>query len=317
MAINAEKRHLWAGDTRASVELYNNWYMDFAPEVAKREWQRATAEVLSVLDRLDNLRGLRPEHILNDPSVLPVLRMCTAPPIAVDRLVGLSGASKSLVMSLEEGRLPDRMPRAQVRQHLDAVSATLGRMFDPGLFTWLASGNAPTAEERLRAAAVVADRLSSSRANPAIRNEQEARQLRVLSGWLEARGYRIQAHPAGTPVERMATGTYTFRLTVAAGPRHATVNIPVDCVIQPLNPRPSRLPVLVEAKSAGDFTNVNKRRKEEASKMHQLQERYGRDVEYILLLGGYFDSGYLAYEAEAGIDWVWEHRIDDFAQIGL
>jgi len=28
---------------------------------------------------------------------------------------------------------------------------------------------------------------------------------------------------------------------------------------------------------------------------------------------GYFDSGYLGYEAEEGIDWVWEQRIDDMA----
>jgi len=32
---------------------------------------------------------------------------------------------------------------------------------------------------------------------------------------------------------------------------------------------------------------------------------------------GYFDSGYLGYEAAEGIDWVWEHRIDDLARLGL
>ena len=31
------------------------------------------------------------------------------------------------------------------------------------------------------------------------------------------------------------------------------------------------LPLLIEAKSAADFTNVNKRRKEEATKMNQLR----------------------------------------------
>ena len=34
-------------------------------------------------------------------------------------------------------------------------------------------------------------------------------------------------------------------------------------------------------------------------------------------VGGYFDSGYLGYEAAEGIDWVWEHRIDDFEDFGL
>lgn len=67
--------------------------------------------------------------------------------------------------------------------------------------------------------------------------------------------------------------------------------------------------MLVEAKSAGDFTNINKRRKEEATKTNQLRRTYGTDVRFILFLCGYFDSGYLGYEAAEGIDWVWEHRI--------
>ena len=36
-----------------------------------------------------------------------------------------------------------------------------------------------------------------------------------------------------------------------------------------------------------------------------------------LFLCGYFDSGYLGYEAAEGIDWVWEHRIEDFTEYGL
>ena len=77
------------------------------------------------------------------------------------------------------------------------------------------------------------------------------------------------------------------------------------------------LPILIEAKSAGDFTNVNKRRKEEATKMNQLRRTYGNNVRYVLFLCGHFDSGYLGYEAAEGIDWVWEHRIDDLGELGL
>ena len=77
------------------------------------------------------------------------------------------------------------------------------------------------------------------------------------------------------------------------------------------------LPLFVEAKSAGDFTNVNKRRKEEAAKAGQLRRRLGSQSRFVLFLGGYFDSGYLGYEAAEGIDWVWEHRIDDFKDFGL
>ncbi len=96
-----------------------------------------------------------------------------------------------------------------------------------------------------------------------------------------------------------------------------TVNIPVDAIIKPLESDSAELPIFFEAKSAGDFTNTNKRRKEEAMKMSQLRSNYGKEVQFNLFLCGYFDSGYLGYEAAEGIDWVWEHRIDDLAEFGI
>ncbi len=96
-----------------------------------------------------------------------------------------------------------------------------------------------------------------------------------------------------------------------------SVNISVDAVVMPRGAKKGQLPLLVEAKSAGDFTNVNKRRKEEMAKMNQLRRTYGDKVQFILFLCGYFDSGYLGYEAAEGIDWVWEHRIDELAEFGL
>jgi len=32
-------------------------------------------------------------------------------------------------------------------------------------------------------------------------------------------------------------------------------------------------------------------------------------------LCGYFEPGYLGYEASEGIDWIWEHRINDLATL--
>lgn len=114
----------------------------------------------------------------------------------------------------------------------------------------------------------------------------------------------------------MEPGTYTFRLNLPVG-KTVKVNIPVDVVIQPKKPPKDRLPIFIEAKSAGDFTNTNKRRKEEATKIHQLQATYGATVPFILFLCGYFGSNYLGYEATEGLDWVWEHRIDDLLKLGL
>jgi len=51
--------------------------------------------------------------------------------------------------------------------------------------------------------------------------------------------------------------------------------------------------------------------------MAQLRSTYGAAICFNLFLCGYFDSGYLGYEAAEGIDWVWEHRIDDLARFGI
>ncbi len=113
----------------------------------------------------------------------------------------------------------------------------------------------------------------------------------------------------------MPPGTFSFRTNVPITLDHVekSINIPIDAVIKPKNAARDKLPLLIEAKSAGDFTNTNKRRKEEMAKMSQLKTTYGDSVQFILFLCGYFDSGYLGYEASEGIDWVWEHRIEDLA----
>jgi type II restriction enzyme len=117
----------------------------------------------------------------------------------------------------------------------------------------------------------------------------------------------------------MKPGTFTFRLNVTVRQHGAQrrVNVPIDAVIRGRRSLRGALPLLIEAKSAGDFTNTNKRRKEEAQKIAQLRANYGRGLRFALLLCGYFDSGYLGYEAAEGIDWVWEHRIADLRRFGI
>jgi type II restriction enzyme len=116
----------------------------------------------------------------------------------------------------------------------------------------------------------------------------------------------------------MEPGTFCFHLNTPVKREGGnSVNIPVDVAIKLHRDSPDSMPLLVEAKSAGDFTNTNKRRKEEAQKITQLRATYGHGIRFILFLCGYFDSGYLGYEAAEGIDWVWEHRIDDLAQFGV
>jgi hypothetical protein len=314
--VNANKPHLWKADIAASVDQFNRWFMHYAPEAFKSTRIKTTEQVKSALMATDDLRGLNAGTLRANPGTLPTLRMSTAPPLAVDRLVGLAGANKSLIGSMEEGKLASRMKDELLEENLTKVCGVLRKLLDHDIFPWLNSGAPPTDLERERAATIVADRLCSAVANPIVRNAQEQRQLKMIGDWLDGRGYRKQLHPASKRLNEMHPGMYAFRMNIAVG-KLLKVKIPVDVVIQPRRPRKSRLPLLIEAKSAGDFTNTNKRRKEEATKIHQLQATYGSDVQYVLFLCGYFGSDYLGYEAAEGIDWVWEHRIDDLIKMGL
>lgn len=217
---------------------------------------------------------------------------------------------------MEKGKLPTRMAAEALHENLNRVTAVLKELIDHDIFPWLNAGAVPTDHERDRASTIVADRLCGAVANPIVRNAQEQRQLALIGEWLDKRGYRKQSPVAGSAMAEMANGTYSFRMNVPVG-KLLKVNIPIDVAVQPKKPKKDRLPVLIEAKSAGDFTNTNKRRKEEATKIHQLRSAYGKGVNFILFLCGYFGSDYLGYEAAEGIDWVWEHRIEDLAKLGL
>jgi hypothetical protein len=245
--------------------------------------------------------------------------MATAPPIARDRLIGLAKVSPNLVSSMEDrGRIPPQLEEPLATAALTAIGAMILRLGDPDIFPWLESKKAPTKAEKYRAATIVADRLCGAVANPIIRNAQERRQLATLKAWLEKRGYAFMPAGRGLKVAEMKPGTFAFHLNVPVDlAKDHQINIPVDVAVMPKRPGRKGLPLLAEAKSAGDFTNVNKRRKEEATKIMQLRRTYGNDVRYILFLCGYFDCGYLGYEAAEGIDWVWEHRIDDLDEFEL
>jgi hypothetical protein len=317
MSVNLDKPHLWKEDTQASVDHYNRWFMKFAPKAFRDTRIEVTKSVEQAIRDSNDMRDLSPELLLSRPGILPTLRMSCCPPLAVDRLVGLANASKNLVGNMEEGKLSIRMPEKILALHLASIIKIIGKLLDPDIFVWISARRKPTAKERHRASTIVADRLTGAVANPIIKNAQEKRQLEKIGGYLTKKGYTKKPHPPGTPLDTMTPGTFTFHYPVMTGNETHKVNVSVDAMIQPRVPRPNRLPIMIEAKSAGDFTNTNKRRKEEAKKISQLKATYGKDICYIVFLCGYFDSGYLGYEAADGIDWVWEHRIEDLEQLGI
>ena len=218
------------------------------------------------------------------PEILPTLRMATCPPLARDRLIGLAGTGKNLISRMEKkGTVPPRMSSIQLARRLSRIGSVIRRLIDTDICPWIADNRDPTEEEIRRAAVVVADRLCGASANPIIRNAQEERQLSKVMMWLADRGYRPMKAESDEKPKSMLAGTFACHMNVVGwldkmGDRR--VNIPVDIVIKPRNAVEGSIPLFVEAKSAGDFTNVNKRRKEEAAKARQLRHRFGPSVQF-------------------------------------
>ena len=319
MSINADKPQIWKADIAKSVDFYNDWFMRFAPKAYRTTRVCTTKDVESALTLTENLTDISPEVLRKYPSVLPMLRMATAPPIARDRLIGLAGIPPNLVRSMEIGkRIPPKIKKSLLDSELVKIGKTIMKLADQDIFPWLKPRRKPSHEEMHRAATIVADRLCGAVADPIIRNAQEQRQLAAIKNWLLHQGYRF-VESRYLKLDGLQNGTFSFRFNVRVKQPGGLkqVNVPIDTVIMPKRAKQGSLPVLIEAKSAGDFTNTNKRRKEEATKVIQLRATYGDKVRFILFLCGYFDSGYLGYEAAEGIDWVWEHRIDDLKQLGL
>lgn len=320
MPVNSNKPRQWKSDIAQSVDMYNEWFMSFAPVAFRETRIRTTKDVEAALVSTSYLTEITPTIFRNFPDILPTMRMSTCPPLAVDRLIGLAGISPSMVKRMEnEKKLPVKMAYDDIDRELAKIGTIIEKMADPDIFVWLGTKKAPAKAEIHRAATIVADRLCGAVANPIIRNAQEKRQLAAIKAWLEARGYTQIPAGNSTRFDAMQPGTFSFRMNVPVKLENGvqSVNIPVDAVIMPKSAKAKQLPLFFEAKSAGDFTNTNKRRKEEAVKMSQLRGTYGKKVQFNLFLCGYFDSGYLGYEAAEGIDWVWEHRIDDLALFGI
>jgi hypothetical protein len=144
MGVNCDKPQRWKRDIALSVDLYNEWFLNFAPNTYREERKRATQGVETMLDRTGYLRKLTLRELSEHPSVLFALRMCTAPPIARDRLVGLAGVPKLLVNVMEKhDRLPPQMSAAAAGKAIQRIITMITRLVDVDIFVWLAKDRDP------------------------------------------------------------------------------------------------------------------------------------------------------------------------------
>ena len=308
----------WKDDIKKSVMFYNDWFLTFAPSTYINARQDAINRVNDAFLKTDCFNLLSTDILKSVPEAITILRMATTPPLARDRLVGLSDIPKSLITSLESGKLPARMDETQLDEHLNRIVIVISRLLDVGIMPWLSDSSSPKEIDQLLATHVIGDRVCGSLSDPIIRNEQEHRQLNSIAKFLNDKGYQFVESKSIDDFRNMDKGSFSFHLNVPVTmDKTRTVNMPIDVVIMRRSAKKGDYPILIECKSAGDFTNTNKRRKEEATKIDQLRNTYGKRIEFVLLLSGYFDSGYLGYEAAEGIDWVWEHRISDLQRAGV
>ncbi|MHB8303308.1 MAG: XamI family restriction endonuclease [Acidobacteriaceae bacterium] len=232
MPINADKPHLWKADTRASVDQFNRWFMQFAPRAYRETRKKTIKSVEQGLTLTRDLTTIVPEVIKAHPGILPVLRMSTCPPLARDRLIGLADSSKNFVYTLELGKIPPKLSPELLEEHLAKIARILSTMLDDDIFPWLEEKRRPSKQERYRSSTIVADRLCGAIAEPIVRNAQEKRQLALIERHLTSKGYRLKAHPATTPLTQMEPGTFTFRLNVLVRSSNAEakgVKIPYRC----------------------------------------------------------------------------------------
>ena len=311
-SINRRNTECWKADVQRSVLFYNNWFLDFAPATYVAARKSAISKVEAAFSMTNFFGEVTPAMLEEHPELIAILRMSTTPPLARDRLSGLADVSKQLVKSLEEGR------RCGDEAEFCRILQIITRLLDREILPWLGRGDSPVGSEAAVASAIIGDRVCGSLADPIIRNEQERRQLRSIESFLCERGYKLVQSKDIPLCTAMAPGTFAYHLNIPVKiARGKKVNIPVDVAIMRKGAKSGDIPLFIECKSAGDFTNTNKRRKEEAVKIEQLRKTYGNDAGLVLFLCGYFDSGYLGYEAAEGIDWVWEHRIDDLEKAGV
>ncbi len=186
MPVNSDKSLIWKEDITKSVDFYNRWFMRFAPKAFRETRIKTTKHVVEALKKTNNLQNIRSSLLMRHPDILPILRMATCPPIARDRLIGLSGASANLVKVMEDNKLPKRMSSDKLKEDLEKIGLVIQKMADKDIFPWLESGKIIKIDVE-RASTIVADRLCGAVADPIIRNAQEKRQLASMNSWLKKR----------------------------------------------------------------------------------------------------------------------------------
>ncbi|CAB0686063.1 XamI family restriction endonuclease [Corynebacterium diphtheriae] len=125
----------WSNDFEASVDVYNQWFLNSVPKAFDEARQKIVNRVEELFEATDYMRNLTPQLIIEKPSLLPALRQSTAPPIARDRLAGLANVPRTLVLTIDrDHRIPPRRDPQLLNVELQRICDIIIRLLDPELF---------------------------------------------------------------------------------------------------------------------------------------------------------------------------------------
>ena len=109
-------------------------------------------------------------------------------------------------------------------------------------------------------------------------------------------------------------GTFTFETSVPLAMGHNAL-MSADILIHPIKPRPDGASVLADVGFTQDLREAARMVNRSVKSQRFLRMTYGDSASYLLVLGGVFDAGHLGSLASESVDWIWQHRIAELAEL--
>ena len=143
--------------------------------------------------------------------------------------------------------------------------------------------------------------------------------LGLIQSWLTERGYDRQDGSRFAGLTEVPAGAFASRVkaSIQSGGSSHRDWVHIDVVVKPKQSASDSLPTIVLTALFGSFAESFRHRKTEVNRISKFRLAYGEDVPIVLALWGHVDAGYLGCQAAEGIDWVWAHRLSDFAECGI
>jgi type II restriction enzyme len=139
----------------------------------------------------------------------------------------------------------------------------------------------------------------------------EEGQYESLRKWLLRHGYRQVGADEYHSLDKMPTGSFSIPRAPLYEKKKVNIMAPKACVVRPANAAKARLVVVIEAKSSISIPSIIRCAKRDARKYATVKAKSGKNFAFLLLLCGYFDGYYLGPQAAEGVDWIWQHRLND------